>query len=180
MNVKYLIRPVAVLALSALLLLGASALLGPMAARAAAQEQEALLAALLPGGAPFTPLEYDGEDEAISAVYQGANGYVIETVTAGYAGDITMLVAVDNDGAAVGLVVRDLEETYGLGQKALNDVDFLAQLLGGTGELAVGDGVDALTGATVTSKAVVKAVNSACAYVTGADVSSSATEWGDW
>ena len=38
--------------------------------------------------------------------------------------------------------------------------------------------VDALTGATVTSKAVVKAVNSASAFVTGADVSSSATEWG--
>ena len=46
------------------------------------------------------------------------------------------------------------------------------------GELAVGDNVDALTGATVTSKAVVKAVNSASAFVTGADVSSSATEWG--
>ena len=46
------------------------------------------------------------------------------------------------------------------------------------GEKAVGDNVDALTGATVTSKAVVKAVNSASAFVTGADVSSSATEWG--
>ena len=40
------------------------------------------------------------------------------------------------------------------------------------------DGVDGVTGATVTSKAVVKAVNSAKAFVTGADVSSSATEWG--
>ena len=38
--------------------------------------------------------------------------------------------------------------------------------------------VDALTGATVTSKAIVRAVNSAVAYVTGADVASSATTWG--
>ena len=38
--------------------------------------------------------------------------------------------------------------------------------------------VDALTGATVTSKAIAKAVNSASAYVTGADVDSGATQWG--
>ena len=37
--------------------------------------------------------------------------------------------------------------------------------------------IDALTGATVTSKAVTRAVNSAAAFVTGADVSSGATEW---
>ena len=48
---------------------------------------------------------------------------------------------------------------------------------GTTGEAAVGEGIDALTGATVTSKAVTRAVNSAAAFVTGADVSSGATEW---
>ena len=40
------------------------------------------------------------------------------------------------------------------------------------------DAASKLRDATVTSKAVVKAVNSASAFVTGADVSSSATEWG--
>jgi len=54
------------------------------------------------------------------------------------------------------------------------------QYLGTSGEAAVGEDIDAITGATVTSKAVTKAVNSACAFVTGADVSSSATEWGNW
>ena len=39
-------------------------------------------------------------------------------------------------------------------------------------------GVDAISGATVTSKAVVRCVNSAVAYVTGADAVSSATTWG--
>ena len=51
---------------------------------------------------------------------------------------------------------------------------------GATGEsepLEGGVSVDALTGATVTSKAIAKAVNSAAAFVTGADVSSGATEW---
>lgn len=81
-------------------------------------------------------------------------------------------------GAVVGAVVREMEETFGLGAEALSDAGFLSQLIWSRGELAVGDNVDALTGATVTSKAVVKAVNSASAFVTGADVSSSATEWG--
>ena len=35
-----------------------------------------------------------------------------------------------------------------------------------------------LTGATVSSKAITRGVNSAVAFVTGADVSSGATEWG--
>ena len=57
-------------------------------------------------------------------------------------------------------------------------MNFLAQFLLTGGDAEVGSNVDALTGATVSSKAVTKAVNSAVAYVTGADTSSSATEWG--
>ena len=38
--------------------------------------------------------------------------------------------------------------------------------------------VDGITGATVTSKAIARSVNSAVGYVTGADVVSSATTWG--
>lgn len=66
-----------------------------------------------------------------------------------------------------------------MGRKPCPTQAFSPSSSGARGELAVGDNVDALTrGATVTSKAVVKAVNSASAFVTGADVSSSATEWG--
>ena len=65
-----------------------------------------------------------------------------------------------------------------MGRKPCPTQAFSPSSSGRRGELAVGDNVDALTGATVTSKAVVKAVNSASAFVTGADVSSSATEWG--
>ena len=170
MNVKALIKPVAVLAAVFVLLLALSAGLAPTAAENAAAEQARLFDTLLPGGAPFTEEAYNGEDTAIAAVHRGSTGYIVETVTAGYAGDF--------DGAVVGAVVREMEETFGLGAEALSDAGFLSQLIWSRGELAVGDNVDALTGATVTSKAVVKAVNSASAFVTGADVSSSATEWG--
>ena len=157
------------------------------------------LQTLLPGSEDFTLESYSGEDANIRSVHKAENGFVIETVTYGYAGDITMLIGVSNEGKVTGLVVRELHETYGLGAAALTDVDFLAQFLNGSGEFAIatsgedafsgataevtestGDttDVDALTGATVTSKAIVRAINSAIAYVTGADVSSGATSWG--
>lgn len=105
MNVKALIKPVAVLAAVFVLLLALSAGLAPTAAENAAAEQARLFDTLLPGGAPFTEEAYNGEDTAIAAVHRGSTGYIVETVTAGYAGDITMLVAVDFDGAVVGAVV---------------------------------------------------------------------------
>ena len=89
-----------------------------------------------------------------------------------------MLVGVSNEGTVTGLVVRDLSETYGLGANALTDTEFLSQYLETSGEAEVGNNVDAITGATVTSKAVTRAVNTAVGYVTGADTTSSATTWG--
>ena len=131
------------------------------------------------------------------AVHKGENGFVIETVTYGYADEITMYVGVNNEGRVTGLVVYEAHETFGLGNNALTDHEFLAQFLnssgsftvathgadafsGATGETETEDGVevDGITGATVTSKAVARCVNSAVAYVTGADASSSATTWG--
>ena len=152
---------------------------------------------LLPGSENFVVEPYSGEDANILSVHRGETGYVIETQTYGYAGNITMLVAVSTEGKVVGLVVRDQSETVGLGAKSLYDHEFLAQFLNGSGTFAIGAPgadafsgatgeastgeetyVDAITGATVTSKAIARCVNSAIAYVTGADVSSGATSWG--
>ena len=152
---------------------------------------------LLPGSENFVAEPYSGEDANIRSVHKGETGYVIETCTYGYAGDITMLIAVSNEGKVVGLVVRDQSETVGLGARSLYDHEFLAQFLNGSGTFAVGAPgadafsgatgeastgeetyVDAITGATVTSKAIARCVNSAIAYVTGADVESGATSWG--
>jgi electron transport complex protein RnfG len=75
-------------------------------------------------------------------------------------------------------MVREIHETAGLGRTALVDYDFLVQFLKTEGDAEVGTNVDAISGATVTSKAVTRCVNSAVAYVTGADVDSGATSWG--
>lgn len=185
---------------AALILFGASWGLKGVATRNAQAEHLQIMQTILPGSTEFTLEPYAGDDANIRSVHKAENGFVIETVTYGYAGDITMLVGVSKEGRVTGLVVQKLSETYGLGAEALTDHEFLAQFLSGDGEFSISAGsadafssatgttetadpgsaseVDALTGATVTSKAIVRSVNSAIAYVTGADVSSGATSWG--
>lgn len=188
------------LILAALVLLGAYN--GLNGVRGARQEEELLnkMQTILPGSTTFTKEEYTGEDANIREVYKGETGYVIKTVTYGYAGNITMLIGVSNEGSVTGLQVRDMQETHGLGGEALWDWEFLAQFLNTTGNVTVGtpgqtdtfssatgsdtvaegeeEYVDAITGATVTSKAIARSVNSAVGFVTGADTSSEATSWG--
>lgn len=195
-------KPILALALAVLLLFGASFALKGIAARNAQEAHLAMLRTLLPDAQDFTLEPYAGEDGNIRSVHKSDIGYVIETVTYGYAGEITMLVGVNNAGRVTGLVVQEAHETAGLGNQALTDHVFLSQFLNKTGSFAVaaqggadafssatGDDsaaaaegesveVDAITGATVTTKAVIRCVNSAVAFVTGADASSSATEWG--
>ena len=178
MNRKELTWSAGALVLACLVLVLARTVMAPTAERRAAQEQQAMMEALLPGGVTFTPEAYDGEDENITRLWRSETGYVVETVVDGYAGPIRQWTGVDGRGVVTGLVVREMEETLGLGREALNDVDFLAQYIGTAGNASVGEDVDAITGATVTSKSIAKGVNSASAFVTGADVDTSATEWG--
>lgn len=175
---KSILLPIFTIALAALILFGAAAGLNGIAAKNARQEHLRILRTILPGSKEFVVEPYAGEDANIRSVHKGETGFVIETVTAGYAGDITMLIGVSNEGAVTGLVVRELSETWFLGANALTDHAFLAQYLNTSGEAEVGVNVDAITGATVTSKAITRSVNSAVAYVTGADTGSGATSWG--
>lgn len=184
--------------LAALILFGASWGLNGIAAKNAQEEHLWLMQTLLPDSEKFTVVPYSGGDANIRSVHKAENGFVIETVTYGYADEINMLVGVNNDGRITGLVVKEAHETPGLGNQSLTDHVFLAQFLNGTGTFEIATsgadafsgatavaepegeatGVDAISGATVTSKAVVRCVNSAIAYVTGADTVSSATTWG--
>ena len=197
-------KPIIALILAAALLLGLCVGLDGMAVKNAEKYHLQLMQTVLPGAESFTVEPYAGEDANIRSVHKSDIGFVVETSTYGYAGEITMLVGVSNAGKVTGLVVTDAHETIGLGGNALTDHEFLAQFLnsagafevatsgadafsGATGEAAPEDeaapegatvAVDAITGATVTSKAVVRCVNSAVGFVTGADVATEATSWG--
>ena len=178
MNLKQIWKPLLALVLACGVLLGLSAVLQPVAQAKQQEHDRMVMGYLLMDSETFEEEAYTGEDTAITAVYKGETGYVVETEVDGYADKMTLWVGVKNDGYVTGITVRDLDETPGLGRKTASDVDFLLQFLRGTGTSAVGEDIDAVTGATVSSKAVTKAVNSAVGFVTGADVSSGATEWG--
>ena len=192
-------KPLIALILTAAILFGLGVGLKGIAVQNAEKAHLQLMQTVLPGAESFTVEPYSGEDANIRSVHKSDIGFVVETVTYGYAGNITMLIGVNNDGCVTGLVVREAHETFGLGGNALTDHVFLKQFLnktgsfevatsgadafsGATGEAAPAEGeaapVDAITGATVTSKAVVRCVNSAVAYVTGADATTEATSWG--
>ena len=195
---KTILLPILSIVLAAALLLGLSFGLKGLAEVRAQSEHMRLMRTVLPGSAYFTVEPYSGDDANIRSVHKGENGFVIETCTYGYGGEITMLIGVSKEGKVTGLVVMEMSETFGLGMNALNDHEFLSQFLNTDGGVAIGTAgqtdafsgatassdvetdtyVDGISGATVTSKAIARSVNSAVAYVTGADVSSAATSWG--
>lgn len=182
MNKRILVPAVTILLMAAILF-GVSAGLSDVRAKNIQDEHVYMMRTLLPGSENFVIEPYTGDDANIRSVHKAENGFVVETVTYGYAGEITMMIGVSNEGTVTGLVIRDMSETLGLGRNALTDADFLAQFLNTSGGVTVADTesvdtVDAITGATVTSKAIARSVNSAVAVVTGADAASAATSWG--
>ena len=194
---KKILIPLLSVLLIAAILFGASWALRDVAQTNAQKEHIRLLKTVLPESETFTLEPYTGDDANIRTVHKGENGFVIETSTNGYAGEITMLIGVSKEGKVTGLTVLDMSETLGLGANALTDHEFLAQFLNTGGDVAIQTGgtdafsgatgstesadstyVDGITGATVTSKAIARSINSAVAYVTGADIDSGATSWG--
>lgn len=194
---KKILLPILSIAIMAVMVLSITLATGELANKNAQKEHLWVMQKLLPGSENFTVEPYNGEDENIRSVHKGETGFVIEAATRGYAGDIVMLIGVSKDGKVTGLTIRDMQETAGLGMSAMWDEQFLAQFLNTSGGVAIGQPgedafsgatgsdatetevyVDGISGATVTSKAIARCVNSAVAYVTGADIDSGATSWG--
>lgn len=105
-------------------------------------------------------------------------GFVVTVVAGdGYGGDIKFSVGIKADGTYSGTSILSISETAGLGMRAKTDPAFLGQLEGkkvskfnvvkdGTGSSA-DDKVDAISGSTITSKAVIKGVNAALTVYNG-------------
>ncbi len=101
----------------------------------------------------------------------GDLGYVVTvTDSEGYGGNIQITVGITSDGTVNGVSILSISETAGLGMRA-EEPEFYGQYEGKQAEKFVvskdgGDGepIDALSGATITSRAVTGAVNTALAY----------------
>lgn len=116
----------------------------------------------------YSELDYAGSDATVVTVYQaGDAGYVVQVQPSGFGGVIDMMVGVDRAGSCTGVSIVEMSETAGLGANASKE-EFRQQFVGQSGTVAVtkdGGTIDALTGATITSRAVSNGVTSALAAV---------------
>ena len=132
-----------------------------------AEKTAAAMREVLPAD-DYQAVDYTGDNTVVSSVSQAITGsepcgYVVEVAPVGFDGPITMMVGIDTNGAVTGISIVSSTETPGLGTKASDD-SFKGQFVGGTGDFAVtkdGGQIDAITGATVTSRAVSNGVNAA-------------------
>lgn len=95
--------------------------------------------------------------------------YIFTESSKGYGGDVSVMTAIKPDGTVAGVAILDVSgETPGLGQNAAKE-SFFSQYIGlkkgvsvlKNGANAENNEVDAVTGATITSTAVTRAVNKA-------------------
>lgn len=99
-------------------------------------------------------------------------GYAIKVVSSGSQGKIEMMVGVDAEGTVTGVSIVKNSETSGIGSKVMTNmptasgVGVLSQFEGKSaadGTLTVGANVDAISGATVSTRGVTNGVNAALA-----------------
>ena len=115
----------------------------------------------------YTPLDAALPQGVTEAYRAGDAGYVVRVAPNGFGGAIDLMVGVKADGTVNGVAVIAHSETASLGANCTRE-EFRAQYADGAGPFAVGqDGgtIEALTGATVTSRAVTDGVNAALDFV---------------
>ena len=155
-------------AVTAGLLAGVNGITAPAIAELNAQKTQEAISAVLPGGFDSEITDYADATGIVSKVYQGANGYAVEVGPGGFDNTITMMVGIDNEGKVLGISIVSHTETAGLGAVAAAGtpagIAFRDQFVGASGTVSVtkdGGIMDAITGATITSRAICVGVNAA-------------------
>ena len=92
-------------------------------------------------------------------------GYCAEVKSAGFGGDLLVMVGYDLNAQILGVKIVEMSETPGLGSK-VGEADYLSQYTGKSGELTLNEDVDAVSGATISSKALLSGVNTATKALT--------------
>ena len=176
--VKYVIRLTGILllitAVVALALACVNKVTAPIIAQLNAEKTQKAIETVLPGGYDEEITGYADATGLVSKVYKGENGYALEVKPAGFDNTITMMVGVDFEGKVLGISVVSHTETAGLGAVAAASTSageaFRGQFAGQSGSVSVtkdGGAMDAITGATITSRAVCAGINAALDCVAG-------------
>ena len=126
----------------------------------AAEKLAVAMSEVLPAD-EYTDVAYTGDDQTIDFIKKaGDKGYVVQCTVSGSQGSITMLTGVASDGTITGISVLKHSETPGLGAiagAASNvGIEWRAQFQGVPSAAVTKDGgqIEAISGATITSRAV--------------------------
>ena len=159
-------------ALVAALLAGVNSITKPIIDALKEAKTQAAINAVLPGGGQS--IEFTDSTGLVSKVYASDKGYAVQVAPSGFDGEIDMMVGIDKEGKVIAISIISHTETAGLGAGAAANTSageaFRGQFAGLGGTLAVskdGGEIDAITGATITSRAVTAGVNAALACVAG-------------
>ena len=116
----------------------------------------------------YEEIEFDKEAfPTVDTIHRATNGagHVVTSTFSGAQGNITLACGVDPDFKCTGISVIEHSETSGLGANAASTaevgVKFRAQFVGQDESIALsnaGGSIDALTGATITSRSIAGAV----------------------
>lgn len=99
-------------------------------------------------------------------------GYTFRILSKGYGGDIEIIVGINAEGKIEAVQIGELQETPGLGAKAAEE-SFTNQYSGKSvekplevvkGKASSSEQIEAISGATITSRAVTEGVNTAIEY----------------
>ena len=157
-------------AVVAAVLAGVNSVTAPIIADLNEQKTQEAIEAVLPGGG--SPVDFADDSGLVSVVYKGEAGYAVQVAPAGFDGPIDMMVGIDEAGNVLGISIISHTETAGLGAVAAASTSageaFRGQFVGTSGSVGVtkdGGSLDAITGATITSRAVCVGVNAALTCV---------------
>jgi len=154
-------------------LAGVNTVTAPRIAQLNEEKTTRAIAAVLPEAETATQTyTATNPDDAVQAVWSNENGYAVKVQTAGFGGTITMMVGIDTQGTVLGIDIITHSETASLGDvaasKSAKGQAFRGQFVGKSGILAVnkdGGEIDAITSATITSRAVTNGVNIALDFI---------------
>ena len=142
-------------------------------AAAALEAQASARKAVMSEAVTMTELSLE-EGAAVDYCYEAFDGagqsigYISQITVMGFGGEIEVTVGMDRTGTITAVRVggANFSETSGLGAKT-RDAAFTDQFVGKSGMLVLKQDIDSVTGASVSSSAVVGGVNRALTYMTG-------------
>lgn len=158
------LKPIVVLSVICIVVAGALAftneLTAPIIDKAAVEAATKARIELFPDANDFTKLECDLPD--VTEVYRanGVDGMIVTATGKGYGGAIKVLVAFEKDGTIRRVKIEEQNETPGVGSKITFD-NFWDSFTSLPAEPIELSDINAISGATISSKAVVAAVNAA-------------------